>query len=215
MDYFKWLIAGFVGAAVGGAIWVAVGYYGEMEVGWIAWGIGLLAGIGVRVAAGESDGVGPGVAALVAAIAVVVISKYLVVSFAINAALAGAFQDAGPPTRDDQITWVADQVVEEYEADEKEIAWPEDESVYDDDDLANDYPSEVWEEAARRWDALSKAEQEAQAAEQKAMQEEFMNLLIPEIKQQAFQESFAPWDLLWLGLAAWTAFKVGSGASDE
>ena len=51
MSFLKWLAAGFIGAAIGGAVWVGVGYFAEAEVGYIAWGIGLLAGIGVRVAA--------------------------------------------------------------------------------------------------------------------------------------------------------------------
>ncbi|HSH45407.1 MAG TPA: hypothetical protein VK966_06110 [Longimicrobiales bacterium] len=38
------ILAGLVAALVGGAIWAAVAIYGNLEVGWIAWGIGALVG---------------------------------------------------------------------------------------------------------------------------------------------------------------------------
>ena len=64
MNFLKWLLAGFIGAAIG----VGVGYFAEAKVGYIAWGIGLLAGIGVRVAANEDDlGMMSGIAAILSA----------------------------------------------------------------------------------------------------------------------------------------------------
>ena len=61
-------MAGFIGAAIGGGVWVGVGYFAEAEVGYIAWGIGLLAGIGVRVVANEDDlGMMSGFAAILSA----------------------------------------------------------------------------------------------------------------------------------------------------
>jgi len=64
MNFLKWLLAGFIGAAIG----VGVGYFAEAKVGYIAWGIGLLAGIGVRVAANEDDlGMMSGFAAILSA----------------------------------------------------------------------------------------------------------------------------------------------------
>lgn len=38
------LAAGLVAALVGGAIWALIGIYGDLEVGWAAWGIGVLVG---------------------------------------------------------------------------------------------------------------------------------------------------------------------------
>lgn len=38
------LAAGLVAALLGGVIWAAIGIYGNLEVGWVAWGIGLLVG---------------------------------------------------------------------------------------------------------------------------------------------------------------------------
>lgn len=38
------LAAGLVAALLGGVIWAAIGIYGNLEVGWVAWGIGLMVG---------------------------------------------------------------------------------------------------------------------------------------------------------------------------
>ena len=38
------LAAGLVAALLGGVIWAAIGIYGNLEVGWVAWGIGVLVG---------------------------------------------------------------------------------------------------------------------------------------------------------------------------
>lgn len=36
-----------------------------------------------------------------------------------------------------------------------------------------------------------------------------------EFKQRMFQQSFSPFDFLWFGLAALTAYRVGSGTANN
>lgn len=38
------IAAGLVAAVIGGAIWAAIAIFGDVEVGWVAWGIGALVG---------------------------------------------------------------------------------------------------------------------------------------------------------------------------
>lgn len=38
------LAAGLVAALIGGAVWAAIAIFGNLEVGWVAWGIGLMVG---------------------------------------------------------------------------------------------------------------------------------------------------------------------------
>lgn len=64
LGFLAWPIGGAVGGLAGAAIWAAIAYATEHEIGWIAWGVGLLVGLGVRFAAGESDGFGPGLTAV-------------------------------------------------------------------------------------------------------------------------------------------------------
>ncbi len=214
MAFFKWLVAGLVGAGIGAAVWVAIGYFAEYEVGYIAWGIGLLAGIGVRVGAGDTDGVGPGVAAVGAAVFSILVAKYLVISLSMNAAFADVGDiDSGPISQEESISMIAYEVANEVGS--EGLAWPEDDAVYDDDDLANDFPPGIWEKAEERWDGMSPTEQTAKIEKIKADQKEFADQFAGQLKAQIFQQSFSPFDLLWFGLAAFTAFKVGSNVAEE
>jgi hypothetical protein len=36
----KCVVAGLIGGVVGGAIWAAIAYFANAEIGWIAWGMG-------------------------------------------------------------------------------------------------------------------------------------------------------------------------------
>ncbi len=49
------ILTGLIGAAVGGGIWAAVVLLTGYEVGWVAWGVGAVAGIGVRFGLGDAD----------------------------------------------------------------------------------------------------------------------------------------------------------------
>ena len=43
----------------------------------------------------------------------------------------------------------------------------------------------------------------------------FVDQMSDTVKEEAFKESLSPFDLLWLGLAAFTAFRVGAGGTEE
>lgn len=149
MQSLKWFVAGAIGGAIGAAIWVAVGYLTSYEVGWIAWGIGVLVGIAVRKSAG------------------------------------------------------------------KEIAWPAEANNIE-ALLKDQYPKEIWAEAEKRWASLSSQEQEEKTVIYKTDFARTMEQAESEVSAEVFKESFGPLDLLWFGLAAFTAFKIGSGlAKDE
>ena len=107
MDFIKWFVGGLIGAAIGGAVWIAVGYFLEAEVGYIAWGIGLLAGIGVRAMAGNSEGAMCGIAGVLSAVGVVLLSKYLVISLHVNALIAKEADLGSRPTPNAMISSVA------------------------------------------------------------------------------------------------------------
>lgn len=56
-------IGGIIAGLIGAAIWTAIGYFLEAEVGYVAWGIGFHVGIGVAIGADEERGAGTGVLA--------------------------------------------------------------------------------------------------------------------------------------------------------
>jgi hypothetical protein len=212
MNYVKWLIAGGIGGGIGAVVWILVGYFTEYEVGWIAWGVGLLAGIGTRMAAGEEDGWGPGLAATSMAVASVLVAKYLVVTLVIGKIVSPEFLP--PVDEETMISVYADEVAEELEAEGRELTWPEDVDL-ETAPVKDMYPPEVWSEGEKRWNAHSPEEKQEQTKAHQEQMAELFEQLESQIREQAFTESFTPWDLLWFGLAAFTAFRIGSGLSSE
>ena len=92
-----WIVGGTLGGSVGAGIWAAVGYFSGFEVGWIAWGVGGLTGLGVGAVAsanGEADSAS-GFTASVIAILSVLAGKYLVVHLLVDQVI-GQLQGADP-----------------------------------------------------------------------------------------------------------------------
>jgi len=65
-----------VGAAIGAAVWYGVAVATEYEIGWIAWGLGVLAGIGMVWGSGEENDL-TGIMAAVIACLGILLAKYL------------------------------------------------------------------------------------------------------------------------------------------
>jgi hypothetical protein len=214
LSFPKWVIAGSIGGLVGAAIWAGISYALNAEIGWIAWGIGFVVGFCVRVVAGENEeGFAPGVTAAVVAIVAVLGGKYAAYSMQVNAIRGG--QPVLTVDADNVIMTFADEIVHERESRGQSVVFPAGKTV----DTANsqaDYPSNVWQQAAQKWQALSPAEQEKKLAERREEINQWMSLvgnaLIP-----PFSETFSLFDALWFFLAAATAFKLGHGniASDD
>lgn len=109
MPFFKWLLGGFAGGAIGSVVWILVSHYLNAEVGYVAWGIGILTGLGVRMAS-RYDGTPPMkaqsiVAALIAA-TMVLSAKYMVVSLAIDQQLAAEKVEADAQRENQQVELV-------------------------------------------------------------------------------------------------------------
>jgi hypothetical protein len=212
MKYFSFLLAGAIGGAIGAGIWVLVGYFTGYEVGWIAWGVGILAGLGVRMAAKEQVGFPPAMAATSMAILAILIAKFAVVSLYIQKEVAqiGVYH----PTPEQMIAATADEVATEHEAAGKPVAWPP-ENESDDAPISASYPPDIWAEGKKRWEALSPEQQAEKTQANEAQMAALVDQFVAEARKSAFRESFTPWDLLWFGLAAYTAFKIGSGADQQ
>lgn len=222
MAFGKWLAGGLIGGILGAVVWVAIGYYLNAEVGYVAWGIGLLVGLGVRFAA-ASDGIDPspmqGVLAAVIALAAILGAKYVVIDFAVNDALGGAMMEFDTNLdSSDMVLGIADEIIEEKEAAGQNVKWPPGMS-YEEATSEEDYPKDIWASAEKKWSALSDEEKESQIAERQQSLKELQALigeqLSGEAKKQAFMDSFTPFDLLWFGLALYTAFNVGYGNEDD
>ena len=106
------------------------------------------------------------------------------------------------------VSYLADEVVAEFEAAGKPVDWPED-IVVATASAEADYPSDVWAEALARWDAQSADEREAYRAELKRNVEANAELFRATIASVGFTQTFGMMDVIFFGLAILTAFKVG------
>lgn len=77
-----------IGALIGAGVWIAVALLANLEIGWIAWGVGLLAGYGMRL--GRSDaGVKGGIIAASMSLVGIVIAKVVVFGVLIYGMMTG------------------------------------------------------------------------------------------------------------------------------
>jgi hypothetical protein len=226
MNLAKMAVGGAIAGLLGAAIWTAIGYFTGLEIGWIAWGIGVLVGIGVRVVGSQevatfdkvqrrmvrsrvgAEGPVAGAVASVLAVVSVLAGKYALVHLFLAApvsSLEGYLED------DTMISSFADEIVVERESRGQEVSWPQGvapEEAYE----RADYPPDIWAEAESRWNALPEEER----ASLKKAQAELIGVALENMEgaQSAmFLSSFGVFDLLWFGLAAVTAFRLGASAS--
>ena len=211
MAVIRWLVGGLIGGAAGIAIWVLVGYYTHHEVGWIAWGVGFLTGLGVRYVAflgGEEASFGKGLLACLMAIGAILAAKYLVFVLSVGGkGHENPFCAANQMRCDDEalIARIANDIADETINRGEKIAWPAGISR-ETASKPSDFPANLWKAAQARWNQLGPNGQE---------QERERLLRAMALSEQArwhgFVESFTLWDLLWFGLAIFTAYHVGNG----
>jgi predicted Zn finger-like uncharacterized protein len=206
MPVFLWPVCGLAGGLVAGLIWVAVGYYFQREVGYIAWAVGLCVGLGVRIAAGERSGFGAGLMAIAVSIFVILACKFTVAylwtaHFVDQMAVA-----AGEVSDDVAKRLLAMEVAQAQGAKPAAVGGkPPVEDLSDADNL-EDFPKEVRAETERRWQKMSAKERGRLKAGLQVVQKAppaFLAVF-------TFLASFRALDILWFGLASFTAFRVAS-----
>ena len=260
------ILGGSIGGLIGAVIWAVVTYSSGWEIGWIAWGIGGLVGVGVRLGTSGSGGISHGGTAVIIALVAVLGGKWAAVRLELSAFMAGddaplgviadtivaEREEAGtrvpmppeeyaeslremyppdvwseavqrwkaidpqqqdamralPPLANPQIWLVslADEVVAEFESEGRDVDWPPGmnfESAW----REAHYPADGWAGAQTQWDAMS----EPDRAVYKAQLEEDMALGEQEMLNWWFLQSFTIYDILWVGLAVVTAFRLGAG----
>ncbi len=105
---------------------------------------------------------------------------------------------------------LADAVVEEFESDGRDVDWPPGMDV-DSAWREAHYPADVWAEAQTRWDAMSETDREIYKVAVTQHLAEGMVFNEQEMLNWGFVQSFTLFDILWVGLAVVTAFKLGAG----
>ena len=214
MNLGKWILGGAIGGFLGAGLWAAIGYFTNSEIGWIAWLVGVLAGVGVRSVAEEDDvGPAPGIVAALLAIAAILLGKFAVVHFLVAGVVANL--DLDEFIEPNQfIVAIADGIVDERKERGEPIEWPD--GVEPQAPTEQDqFPPDIWEEATAEWDALGPDTQQELKDQQVQVMREGIADDVKGARNKAFKESFGGYDILWLLLALATAFKIGSGISSD
>ena len=105
------------------------------------------------------------------------------------------------------IATIADDLAEEATSRGETIAWPPGISQ-ETASKQNDFPASLWQKAQTRWNQLGPKEQQDRKRERALL----AMALSEQGRKPDFGEFFTPWDLLWFGLAIFTAYRVGTGS---
>lgn len=207
------IAAGLVAGIVGAAIWAAIGYYANMEVGYVAWGIGGL--VGVAVAAAGKNGVPAGIVAVLITVASLCAGKYASVELALSqfgSAEETMNEIRTNTTDDDFVTMLAVVVVRNQEAAGEKLEWPAGKSI-DNINGKEDLPKGAWDHAAKAFGEMEEEPlKQFREAYFKSIEEE-VNAGWDEAKQDSFVASFSMFDLIFFGLGVATAWGIAN--SDE
>ncbi|MEO1130808.1 MAG: hypothetical protein AAFX05_14035 [Planctomycetota bacterium] len=204
MSFAKQACAGLLAGAIGAAAWAGVVMVTKYEFGILAWGIGVLVGfaVGATASAGQRSPVAAGVLASVLALATIFAGKGAAAYMLSNSAMTYAEASS----EEMLISFVADEVLHEHAMAGRD---------YDGEEIGgftkDDYPADVWGEAESRWAALPAAEKQTMRADLADGQQVAGGILFAAI----LVGSFGLIDVLWVGLAIGSAYKLGSSAPVE
>ncbi|CAE7230895.1 unnamed protein product [Symbiodinium necroappetens] len=201
MAVLKCFIGGLIGALLGAAVWAAIYHYADFELGLVAWGVGIAAGVGVRVAMYDSSCNMSGVIALVCACVGLVGGKYAGVKLDVNEFMEGSYNESQLLHHARVV--IADDIALSWQDQGRELAWPEG-MTYEEAWDQSDYPVDVWRAMEETWDGLPESEREDRIDDARADVDTYTAALTKEV----FWDSFSLFDGLWFLLALGSAWKI-------
>ena len=202
-------IGGLIAGIIGAALWAAVAYYGEVEIGWLAWGIGAAVGFGVS-AGSRGGGVPQALIAVLITVASLCGGKFAMVQMMMPMDMELEYE----MSREDLAIEYALEIAKEKADAGEEVPWPNGmtlEEAYE----PNDFPADIMQDAEQKAAALSDDEFDKLRKERDEATKKMMAELKQSIFQQAFMNSFSGFDVIFflLGIVtAWQVGDVGSGA---
>lgn len=200
MGVGRQIVGGIVGGVLGAGIWAGVTSVSGYEIGAIAWGVGVLVGIGVASAGTRGTRAGV-VAAVVAAVAVL--------GGKAGTAAVVAMEMGTPQISDELlISYVADEVVLEFQEAGRPLDYPLT-ADYEMPDAEGDYPPDVWEMAEARWMAMRPDQRAAFRSDIQAGVDQMAGFVLLAV----LLSSIGLLDIVWLGLAITSAYKIAATPS--
>ena len=200
------LIGGLIAGLIGAILWGCIAYFGNLEIGWLAWGIGAAIGFGVSYGSSEG-GVTPAVIAVVITFISLCGGKYIAVQMAVNAITNKANQADIKLTDEHCMMTMASQLVEEKTLRGEKPKFCNGKTFSNVERLA-DYPADVKKVVRDSWSEMT-AEEKSEAKESILAEFEFaVEQFKGEIAKEAFFNSFGILDLVFFGLGIYTAGQI-------
>ncbi len=198
MSLARGLVGGVAGGVLGAAVWTAITYFSGYELGIVAWLVGVGVGFGVAHGTGGKGRPLVGVLAALLAVATILGGKVATAHFAAQDFIHA---DGSDLDEADLFNCYVDKVALEYEGNGADLSEPEGDQVY---------PPEVVHAAEARWTAMSPDEREAFRSEWFAQRTQELEQNSEAVMLMALLWSLSPYDLLWMGLAVATAYRLGA-----
>lgn len=221
MNLFGGAVGGVIAGIVGAAVWAGIAYGTGYEIGWIAWGIGMFVGLGVAKGA-EGESAPAGWLAVLITLLAIVGGKYATVELLIGKELGDGshiVDEIIAGLNDESFTSsIADTLVAEKSIRGEDVNWPEGVDPSSASTEA-EYPQEIWQQAAAQWADMSEDQRrEFRQGAEASIRENVgasLEVLRAEIAREGFLQSFSGMDLLFFGLAVFTAYRVAASEGDE
>jgi hypothetical protein len=210
MNFFKCLAFGLIGGAVGAAVWAVIAIVAQAEAGYVALGVGVLAGFAVRYAAGREEGTGPGLVAVIAAVLAIGAGKLIEVTVLVNQQQGGQVAEVAPVDDSAVLVHIARDVALMSSAANKRLSWPGGHSALNASALDH-FPKEVQAEAQKRYDAMSTAARDEQRKALVETSEAATAEATASARSEALSSAFSPLSIIFDVLAIAIAFVIGSG----
>lgn len=204
------LFGATLGGLVGAALWTAVAFLFHYEIGLIAWGVGVAAGLGAAKLGDRLDWT-TGAAAAGIAVLSIALGKFAAVHLVVDDAIAELTSGPDGVTDEFAIRYVADDVVVAFHEEGRKVAWPGGAEPSNPASQA-EYPADVWREATQAWNELTPQERADFKAELASGMQANAAMIREGAVQAGFKESFGALDVLFVLLAIGSAYKLGSGA---
>lgn len=215
---YIWIPVSLGMGLLGAAIWAAIAYFANFEIGWIAWIIGGMVGFGAAYASPDEPSVPRGLIAAVIALASIFAGKLATVHFVVDKVVAESGVGDIDAYRarvlsedpDYPVAVIADAIAVERMDRGETINWPNG-SSYEYAIEKQDFPQDIWSDATRRWNAMSSPEKEDYLDEHFAYIQSVAASFEPSVSDMSALvfDALGPLDALFAVLAVITAFSVG------
>jgi hypothetical protein len=208
-------LGGAIAGAAGAILWAVIAYQANLEIGWIAWLIGIMVGAGTVLMARGHAGVMTGLIAAAIALLSIGAGKYAAVSMVVDATLKHDKSVAAAMhhqiTDEEIIAVIAHGLAEDQATAGKTLQWP---SGVDPDEAERpeQFPPGIWSDAEAVFGAMSPVEKDQVHSKMQELSDAAIREGMASLKEEAFKSTLGVHDVLWAILAICSAFAIGSGA---